>query len=121
MVGAGIAGSVVASRLGENPDWTVLLFEAGPEEPTATQVPAFAMSAVGSELDWKYQTQPQDTACLANGGVCDWPRGKAPIRLAACKRTKFKVLWARIVLSWVPRILHKSSSHLQVPDVSRVK
>jgi len=76
VVGAGIAGSVVASRLGENPDWTVLLFEAGPEEPTATQVPAFAMSAVGSELDWKYQTQPQDTACLANGGVCKWPRGK---------------------------------------------
>ena len=107
MVGAGVAGSVVASRLGENPDWTVLLFEAGPEEPTATQVPAFAMSAVGSELDWKYQTQPQDTACLANGGVCDWPRGKAPVWLAACKGTKFKVLWARMVVSWVPQLSHK--------------
>lgn len=107
MVGAGIAGSVVASRLGENPDWTVLLFEAGPEEPTATHVPAFAMSAVGSELDWRYQTQPQGTACLATGGVCDWPRGKAPVWLAACKETKFKVLWARMLLSWVPRISHK--------------
>lgn len=107
MVGAGIAGSVVASRLGENPDWTVLLFEAGPEEPTATQVPAFAMSAVGSELDWKYETQPQDTACLANGGVCDWPRGKAPIRLAERKGTKLKLLRAGIVLLWVPRISYK--------------
>lgn len=77
MVGAGIAGSVVASRLAENPDWKVLLLEAGPEEPTASLLPAFAMSAVGSELDWKYETQPQNTACLATGGVCKWPRGKA--------------------------------------------
>jgi choline dehydrogenase len=77
VVGAGIAGSVVASRLSENPDWKVLLLEAGPEEPTASLLPAFAMSAVGSELDWKYQTQPQNTACLATGGVCNWPRGKA--------------------------------------------
>lgn len=78
MVGAGIAGSVVASRLSENPAWKVLLFEAGPEEPTGTLPPAFAVSAVGSELDWKYQTQPQETACLATGGVCDWPRGETP-------------------------------------------
>jgi choline dehydrogenase len=77
VVGAGIAGSVVASRLSENPDWKVLLLEAGPGEPTASLLPAFAMSAVGSELDWKYQTQPQNTACLATGGVCNWPRGKA--------------------------------------------
>lgn len=107
MVGAGVAGSVVASRLGENPDWTVLLFEAGPEEPTATQVPAFAMSAVGSELDWKYQTQPQDTACLATGGVCNWPRGRSQFDLRHVRGTKFLVLWARIVLSWVPRFSHK--------------
>lgn len=112
VVGAGIAGSVVASRLSENPDWTVLLFEAGPEEPTATQVPAFAMSAVGSELDWKYQTQPQDTACLATGGVCNWPRGKAQSRLVA----KFKMVWARMVLSWVPRI---SKNIFQPPSSSR--
>jgi choline dehydrogenase len=77
VVGAGIAGSVVASRLSENPDWKVLLIEAGPEEPTATSVPAFAVSAVGSELDWKYQTQPEGMACLATGGICNWPRGKA--------------------------------------------
>ena len=83
VVGAGIAGSVVASRLSENPDWKVLLFEAGPEEPTATHVPAFAVSAVGSELDWKYQTQPEGVACLATGGVCDWPRGKSRRRLVA--------------------------------------
>jgi choline dehydrogenase len=86
VVGAGVAGSVVASRLSENPDWRVLLIEAGPEEPTATAVPAFAVSAVGSELDWRYQTQPEGTACLSTGGVCNWPRGKAA-RLATAVPT----------------------------------
>ncbi|PSN57094.1 hypothetical protein C0J52_01323 [Blattella germanica] len=76
VVGAGVAGSVVATRLTENPDWTTLIFEAGPEEPTATLLPSFAVTAVGTSLDWNFQTQPQDTACLATGGVCTWPRGK---------------------------------------------
>ena len=76
VVGAGAAGSVVAARLSENPDWKVLVMEAGPEEPSATFLPAFAVSAVGSKLDWNYKTEPQDTACLATGGVCTWPRGR---------------------------------------------
>ncbi|KAK7874204.1 hypothetical protein R5R35_006249 [Gryllus longicercus] len=76
VVGAGVAGPVVASRLSENPNWSVLLLEAGPEEPTATEVPAFAVSAVGTRLDWNYTTVPQENACLSKGGVCDWPRGK---------------------------------------------
>ncbi|GLG96912.1 Glucose dehydrogenase [FAD, quinone], partial [Gryllus bimaculatus] len=56
VVGAGVAGPVVAARLSENPHWSVLLLEAGPEEPTATQVPGFAVSAVGTVLDWNYTT-----------------------------------------------------------------
>ncbi|XP_071448683.1 glucose dehydrogenase [FAD, quinone]-like [Hetaerina americana] len=82
VVGAGVAGSVVASRLSEprllsgGKPWSVLLLEAGPEEATATQVPAYAVAAVGSDLDWKYTTQPQERACLSAGGVCRWPRGK---------------------------------------------
>lgn len=67
---------MIASRLSEKPDWKVLLIEAGPEEPTSTSVPAFAFSAIGTNLDWKLKTAPQKDACLANGGVCKWPRGK---------------------------------------------
>lgn len=76
VVGGGVAGSVVAARLSEVPGWTVGLLEAGPEEPTATSVPAFATAAVGTELDWRYVTEPQRNACLETGGVCAWPRGK---------------------------------------------
>ncbi|XP_075217853.1 uncharacterized protein LOC142322661 [Lycorma delicatula] len=76
VVGAGVAGPVIASRLSENPEWKVLLIEAGPEEPTSTSVPAFAFSAIDTDLDWKLKTVPQKNACLANGGVCKWPRGK---------------------------------------------
>ncbi|KAK7874203.1 hypothetical protein R5R35_006248 [Gryllus longicercus] len=76
VVGAGVAGPVVASRLSENPNWSVLLLEAGPEEPTATEVPAFATSAKSTPLDWNYTTVAQQNACLNKGGVCNWPRGK---------------------------------------------
>ncbi|XP_063242321.1 glucose dehydrogenase [FAD, quinone]-like isoform X2 [Bacillus rossius redtenbacheri] len=76
VVGAGATGPVVASRLSEDASWSVLLLEAGPEEPTATELPAFAVSAVGSPLDWNYTTTRQAGACLNTGGVCAWPRGR---------------------------------------------
>lgn len=67
---------MVASKLSENPDWTVVLLEAGPEQPAPTNIPAFLNSAVGTKYDWKYVTVPQKHACLAYQGVCSWPRGK---------------------------------------------
>ncbi|KAG8035400.1 hypothetical protein G9C98_006846 [Cotesia typhae] len=80
IVGAGVAGPVVARRLAEQePWWRVLLIEAGPEEPTMTAFPAFAFSAIDSQLDWNFTTeptQPHPTACLKSGGRCTWPRGK---------------------------------------------
>lgn len=79
IVGAGVAGPIIARRLSDNPWWKVLLIEAGPEEPSMTAVPGFATYAINSSLDWNFKTeptQPHPTACLGNDGVCTWPRGK---------------------------------------------
>ncbi|CAG0917100.1 unnamed protein product [Notodromas monacha] len=65
LVGAGSSGSVVASRLSENPDWKVLLIEAGGDETEISDVPALAGYLQLGRLDWQFKTEPQPTACLA--------------------------------------------------------
>ncbi|XP_058801853.1 glucose dehydrogenase [FAD, quinone]-like [Phymastichus coffea] len=76
IVGGGSAGAVVAGRLSENPNWKVLLLEAGPDEPVSAQIPSIFGSYLGGKLDWKYKTTNESHACLRRGGVCLWPRGK---------------------------------------------
>lgn len=58
-VGAGSAGSVVASRLSEVPCVSVLLLEAGHEPPLLTEVPALGRNFWFTDIDWQYRTAPQ--------------------------------------------------------------
>ncbi|PSN57092.1 Glucose dehydrogenase [FAD, quinone] [Blattella germanica] len=77
IVGAGSAGAVLANRLTEMEDWTVLLLEAGGDETEISDVPVLAAYLQLSKLDWKYKTEPQGTACLGmKNQRCNWPRGK---------------------------------------------
>jgi choline dehydrogenase-like flavoprotein len=61
IVGGGTAGLVVANRLSEDPDVTVVVIEAGADQTADPRVttPAMFQSMQGSELDWGYATLPQ--------------------------------------------------------------
>lgn len=79
VVGAGSAGAVVASRLSEVSNWTVLLLEAGGDENEISDIPSLSGYTQMSEMDWMYQTSPpgESPYCLAMiGDRCNWPRGK---------------------------------------------
>lgn len=77
VIGGGSAGATVAARLSEEPRFSVLLLEAGLDEPTGTQIPSFFFNFIGSEIDWQYTTESEDEACLnKDNRGCYWPRGK---------------------------------------------
>ncbi|KAJ8884645.1 hypothetical protein PR048_016503 [Dryococelus australis] len=73
IVGAGSSGSVVSSRLSENPNWKIAVLEAGGEEPYWSDVPALSFLGVGSDADWKYKSQAQRHSCIYG---CSLPAGK---------------------------------------------
>lgn len=75
IVGAGSAGCVIANRLSENSKWTVLLLEAGKEEPLITDVPSFTLITERTLYDWNHHTQPDNTSCLSQNG-CSFEHGK---------------------------------------------
>lgn len=60
VIGAGSAGAVVANRLTEDSDTTVLLLEAGnPDTKPEIQTPAKCVNLLGSEVDWGYSSEPE--------------------------------------------------------------
>ncbi|XP_046471438.1 glucose dehydrogenase [FAD, quinone]-like isoform X1 [Neodiprion pinetum] len=77
VVGSGNAGSVVAARLSEIPNWKVLLLEAGGPAPTATAVPGMYFNYQNSSIDWSFRLEPQSNAFLGHpNGCAQCPRGK---------------------------------------------
>lgn len=77
VIGGGSAGNVVVNRLTENPEWNVLLLEAGGHENEITDVPILSLYLHKTKMDWQYRPQPQDTACQAMvDHRCCWTRGK---------------------------------------------
>jgi choline dehydrogenase len=74
VIGAGSAGCVLASRLTENPQTSVLLVEAGPpDRKREIHIPAAFAKLFKTDVDWNFSTEPQD---FLNGRRLYWPRGK---------------------------------------------
>ncbi|CAG9579079.1 unnamed protein product [Danaus chrysippus] len=57
IVGAGSAGCVLANRLTEVKNWSVLLIEAGNDPPYVSEVPGLGILLGASFPDWNYYTK----------------------------------------------------------------
>ncbi|MFT6904421.1 MAG: choline dehydrogenase [Oleiphilaceae bacterium] len=76
IIGAGSAGSVLANRLSENREHSVLLLEAGPKDSShLIKIPgAFAYFMFSKKYNWRYETE--SIADIRHGQPLFCPRGK---------------------------------------------
>ena len=79
IVGGGSAGCVLANRLSEDKNVSVLLIEAGgTDKPLVTRIPAASGKAIFSpKTNWMYMTEPDKTR---TGQPEMWPGRKGPGR-----------------------------------------
>jgi choline dehydrogenase-like flavoprotein len=75
IIGGGTAGLAVAARLSEHVCFTVGVLEAGSTAAGdgTVEFPGLAGQALGSDLDWKFETVPQPGL---GGRAVPWARGK---------------------------------------------
>src|SRR5215472_16055459 len=76
IVGAGSAGCVLANRLTEDPETSVLLLEAGGNDDVPqihNPTPTDALKLLQSAVDWSYFTEEEPHL---NDRRIFWPRGK---------------------------------------------
>ncbi|XP_053676022.1 glucose dehydrogenase [FAD, quinone]-like [Anopheles nili] len=78
VVGSGPAGSVLAARLTEDPNVSVLLLEAGRAEiPNVSNIPLAAPYLQSTDYNFAYETEPQTRGCQGlRDRRCSWPHGR---------------------------------------------
>lgn len=65
IIGGGTTGSVIASRLSEEKNFTVLVLEAGEfANDGVLKIPKYAFTGWRSDYNWGFKSIPQTTACL---------------------------------------------------------
>ena len=69
IVGSGPGGCVLANRLTENPNWNVLLIEAGKLETPVQNIPIMAAYMQSTAYSWGHVAERQEGNCLGSDAI----------------------------------------------------